>query len=72
MFHLRVITRRVRLSLVALTVALAITLTPAAGALAGFATSPGTPGVAATGAGGTHAPDAAFVSRKAGGRPQEY
>ena len=72
MIHLRVITRRVRLSLVALTVALAIMLTPAAGALAGFGTSPGTPGIVATGDSGTHTPDAAFVSRKAGGRPQEY
>jgi hypothetical protein len=72
MIHPSFSTRRVRSSLIALTVALAITLTPAAGVLAGFSTSPRTPGIVATGASGTHTPDAALVSRKAGGGPKDY
>ena len=66
------VTRRLRIALVALTFALSALLMPSAGALAGFGTSPGTPGSVAKCASGTHFPEAALLARTAGQEQLEY
>ena len=64
--------RRLRIGLIALTIALTSVLTPSAGALAGFSTSPGTHGVVAKCTSGTHVPEAALVLRKSGEGQKDY
>ena len=64
--------RHSRIGIVALSIALGSMLTPSPIALAGFGSSPGSPGIVAKCDSGTHFPEVALVSRKSGEGQRDF